>query len=202
MEKRPIKREAGQSAEEMAVQMMGQQAGNHLYESSTNRRGNYKEISDQLKTEALANAVDHQMRLMQQARERGRVDLDSLDEVTATAETYMKSCKMAGVFPTMLGFAAACGMSRMTLYRYIDAHPNSEVTQYLDALRSSWAAILAQMGLSRQASESVSIFLLKNTAQGLTDRTEVDISAKSTAPLGTVQDPIAIARKYSDLPES
>lgn len=201
MEKRPVKREAGQSAEEMAMQMMGQQAGNHLYESSSNRKGNYKEISDQLKTEALANVVDHQMQLMRQARERGRVDLDSLDEVTATAETYMKSCKMAGVFPTMLGFAAACGMSRMTLYRYIDAHPNSEVTQYLDALRSSWAAILAQMGLSRQASESVSIFLLKNTAQGLADRTELDIAAKPADPLGTMQDPKDIASKYNALPE-
>lgn len=176
----PIKKGAGQTPEEMAAQMALTQDGNRLY---GNRKGNYKEISDQLKAEALTAAVDQQMELMQKVKERGRVDLDSMEEVTATADAYMESCKMAGAFPTMLGFAAACGYSRKHLYYYIDHHDN-KTSRYIDALRSSWAAILAQMGLSRQASESVTIFLLKNAGQGMSDKAELDVTARPVDPLG------------------
>ena len=34
------------------------------------------------------------------------------------------------------------------------------------------------MGLTRQASEAVSIFLLKNSSQGLSDRAELDVTAR------------------------
>lgn len=196
----PIKRKAGQTPEEMALQMAETQAGNRMYADSSNRRGNYKEISDQLKQEALTAAIYQQMELLQAVKERGRIDLDDLDEVTATAETYMLACQQSGTFPTMLGFSAACGYSRMSVYRYIDAHPGTRVTQYLDALRSSWGAIIAQMGLARQCSESVSIFLLKNIGQGLTDKQDIDVTARSVEPI----EPLSvdeIAAKYSQLPD-
>lgn len=176
MSRPPIKKGAGQTPDEMALQMIETQAGNHMYENNSQRRGTYGEISNQLKQEALTTAIDQQMQLLKKAKERGRVNLDDLDEVEATANSYMEACKLANAFPTMLGFSAALGYSRMHLYRYI-SNNNNRVTQYLDSLRSSWAAIIAQMGLSRQASESVSIFLLKNSAQGLADKTEMDITA-------------------------
>lgn len=67
---------------------------------------------------------------------------------------------------------------------------------YLDGLRSSWAAIIAQMGLARQCSESVSIFLLKNSGQGMADRAEIDIAPKKENPLGERKDPEELRRKY------
>ena len=118
-----------------------------------------------------------------------------MDEVEATATAYMTSCKRAGVYPTMLGFAAACGYSRKAIYEYIARH-SGKSADYLDGLRSSWAAIVAQMGLARQCSESVSIFLLKNCGQGMADRAEIDIAPKTENPLGEQKDPEELRRKY------
>lgn len=183
MAKQPIKKAAGQSVEEMAEQMMDIPEENRLYST---RKGNYKEISDQLKQEALAACIDQQLTLLEQSKQRGKVNLDSVDELEATAKAYMASCRIAGVFPTMMGFAAACGYSRKAIYDYINSHSGKKSAQYLDSLRSSWAAIVAQMGLARQCSESVSIFILKNSGQGMTDRAEFDVLARNNNALPEV----------------
>lgn len=192
MAKSPIERKAGQTVEEMTVQLVGSTEGNRLYST---KKGTYKEISDQLKGEALEAAINQQLALLATAKQRGRVDLNNIDEVEATANAYMNSCKNAGVYPTMLGFAAACGVSRKTIYEYIRRNAGKSA-MYLDNLRSSWAAIIAQMGLARQCSESVSIFLLKNSGQGLADKTEVDISAHQESPLGEKTSTEELKRKY------
>ena len=188
----PIRKAAGQSVEEMTAQLAGSKEGNRLY---TPKAGTYKEVSDALKAEALDAAIDHQLELLAAAKRRGRVNLNDVDEVEATATAYMTSCKRAGVYPTMLGFAAACGYSRKAIYEYIARH-SGKSADYLDGLRSSWAAIVAQMGLARQCSESVSIFLLKNCGQGMADRAEIDIAPKTETPLGEPKDPEELRRKY------
>lgn len=188
----PIRKAAGQSVEEMTAQLAGSKEGNHLY---TPKAGTYKEVSDALKAEALDAAIDHQLDLLAAAKRRGRVNLNDVDEVEATAIAYMTSCKRAGVYPTMLGFSAACGYSRKAIYEYISRH-SGKSADYLDGLRSSWAAIIAQMGLARQCSESVSIFLLKNCGQGMADRAEIDIAPKTENPLGERKDPEELRRKY------
>lgn len=191
----PIRKGAGQSAQEMAGAMIEAKAGNQLYSPKT-RKGSYNEVSAELKAEALDNAIDHQMELLQRVKERGRIDLDSIDEVSATAEQYMIGCKTAGVYPSMLGFAAACGYSRVWMYHYINTH-NNETARYLDNLRSAWAAIVQQMALSRQCSEATAIFILKNSGQGLTDRTELDVS--NASPYRAEPSLDDIVRKYQDI---
>lgn len=192
MPNKPIKKAAGQTVEEMTAQLAGSKEGNRLY---TPKQGTYKEISDQLKSEALDNIIDQQLDLLATAKRRGRVNLNNVDEVEATATAYMTSCKQAGVYPTMLGFAAACGYSRKSIYEFIAKNRGKSV-DYLDGLRSSWAAIIAQMGLARQCSESVSIFLLKNSGQGMADRAEIDLAPKTENPLGERKDPEELRRKY------
>lgn len=192
MPNNPIKKAAGQTVEEMTSQLTGSREGNRLY---TPKQGTYKEISDQLKSEALDSIIDQQLDLLAAAKRRGRVNLNNVDEVEATATVYMTSCKQAGVYPTMLGFAAACGYSRKSIYEFISKNRGKSV-DYLDGLRSSWAAIIAQMGLARQCSESVSIFLLKNSGQGMADKAEIDIAPKVENPLGERIDPEELRRKY------
>lgn len=192
MPNNPIKRAAGQTVEEMTAQLAGSKEGNRLY---TPKQGTYKEISDALKAEALDSIIDQQLELLATAKRRGRVNLNNVDEVEATATAYMTSCKQAGVYPTMLGFAAACGYSRKSIYEFISKNRGKSV-DYLDGLRSSWAAIIAQMGLARQCSESVSIFLLKNSGQGMADKAEIDIAPKVENPLGERTDPEELWRKY------
>ena len=174
MAREPIKRRAGQTAQEMALQMAEAREGNPLYS-----RQQYPEISAQLKREALTAAINQQQELLARAQERGRVDLNDIDQVKAATHEYLESCKAAGVVPSMLGLAPAMGHSRSGVYRYISRH-NTETAQFLDSLRSSWAAIVQQMGMTRACSEPVSIFILKNAGQGMTDR--LDISAQTAPP--------------------
>lgn len=192
MPNNPIKKAAGQTVEEMTSQLAGSREVNRLY---TPKQGTYKEISDALKAEALDSIIDQQLELLATAKRRGRVNLNNVDEVEATATAYMTSCKQAGVYPTILGFAAACGYSRKSIYEFISKNRGKSV-DYLDGLRSSWAAIIAQMGLARQCSESVSIFLLKNSGQGMADKAEIDIAPKAENPLGEQKDPEELRRKY------
>ena len=166
MSRTPIKKQAGQTVDEMAAQLMESSARNRV-----NRM--YPDVAADVKREALAAIVNQQRELLHKSKERGRrIDLDDLDEVEKCVNDYLESCVKANCFPTMMGFAAAAGWSRMSIYRYINTS-KKESARYLDNLRSSWAAIMAQMALTRQASEAVSIFLLKNSGQDLTDRVEL-----------------------------
>lgn len=161
-----MKKQAGQTIDEMAAQ---------LEETSARNRVNrmYPDVAADVKRKALADVVNQQRELLHMTKERGRrIDLDDINEVEKCVNAYLESCIKANCFPTMMGFAAAAGWSRMSIYRYIN-QKSTESAHYLDNLRSSWAAIMAQMALTRQASEAVSIFLLKNSGQDLTDRCEL-----------------------------
>ena len=186
MAKSPIERKAGQTVEEMTAQMQEAKQGNRLY----------NQVSAELKNQQFAAALDQQIELLAGVRKDGKIDLDNLAAVEATATRYIESCKRAGVVPTILGLSAALGYSRKTVWQYITQHPESRTAQYLDALRSAFAAVLAQLGLTRNTSEAVSIFLLKNSGQGLTDKTEIDLAAHQESPLGEKADPEALRRKY------
>lgn len=190
MAKSPIKREAGQTVEQMACQMEAAKQGNRMYKAQ------YNEVSAQIKEQQFSAALDQQMELLAGVKKNGKIDLDNLAAVEATATRYIESCKRASVVPTILGLAAALGYSRKAVWEFITKHPQSKSAQYLDALRSAFAAVLAQLGLSRNTSEAVSIFLLKNSGQGLTDKTEIDIAARQESPLGERADPEELRRKY------
>ena len=190
MAKSPIERKAGQSIEEMACQMEASKAGNRMYKAQ------YNEVAAELKAQQFDAIIGQQLELLAGVRKDGKIDLDNLAAVEATATRYIESCKRAGVVPTILGLSAALGYSRKTVWQYITQHPESRTAQYLDALRSAFAAVLAQLGLSRNCSEAVSIFLLKNSGQGLTDKTELDISAHQESPLGEKISTEELKRKY------
>ena len=186
MAKSPIERKAGQSIEEMACQMEAAKQGNRLY----------NQVSAELKAQQFDAIIGQQMDLLAGVRKDGKIDLNDMTAVEATATRYIESCRRACVVPTILGLSAALGYSRKTVWQYITQHPGSRSAQYLDALRSAFAAVLAQLGLSRNCSEAVSIFLLKNSGQGLTDKTELDISAHQESPLGEKISTEELKRKY------
>ena len=190
MAKYPIERKAGQSIEEMACQMEAAKQGNRLY------RAQYNEVAAELKAQQFADALNQQMELLAGVKKNGKIDLNDITAVEATATRYLESCRRANVVPTILGLSAALGYSRKAVWEFITRHPESRTAQYLDALRSAFAAVLAQLGLSRNCSEAVSIFLLKNSGQGLVDRAEVDISAKAESPLGERISTEELKRKY------
>lgn len=180
-------------ADEMAHDLEAEKGGK-LY------KGNYKQISDELKRESLEANITQQIDLLKSAYERGKVDLENTEAVRQQAVEFMEACKTAAVFPTMLAFAASLGLSRQRLYAFLQTHPENHPTvELIDGLRTSWAAILAQQGLTRQTSDAVTIFLLKNSGQGLQDKVEIEAAA-SQGPLGHEVAADKIAMKYAELP--
>ena len=190
MAKSPIDRRAGQSIEEMTAQMQEAKAGNRMYKAQ------YNEVAAELKAQQFDAIIGQQLELLAGVRKDGRVDLNNLEAVQATAERYLRSCQLSGIAPTMMALSAALGYCRKSLWQYISNNPETPSGRYLSILQTTFAAILAQLGLTRNTSEAVSIFLLKNSGQGLVDRAEVDISAKAESPLGEKADPEALRRKY------
>lgn len=187
-----------QPAEDMALQLQASKRSK-LYDT---KPAKYNEISDAIKTEALQNSIAAQRSILSEAYRRGRVDLNDAEAVRAQADEYMRACETAATFPTMLAFAASLGISRQRLYAYIRENPFSKTTEFLDQLRSSWAAIIAQASLSKMADPATSIFLLKNGGQGLTDRQELEVVPPKD-PLAPVTDPEErrrrIMEKYADI---
>ena len=186
MAKSPIERRAGQTVEEMACQMEASKAGNRMY----------NQVSAELKAQQFDAIIGQQLELLAGVRKDGRVDLNNLEAVQATAERYLRSCQLSGIAPTMMALSAALGYCRKSLWQYINNNPETPSGRYLSILQTTFAAILAQLGLTRNTSEAVSIFLLKNSGQGLVDRAEVDISAKAESPLGEKTSTEELKRKY------
>lgn len=183
-----------QDAAGMAAQLEADRKGK-LYASG---KKTYAEVSADLKAEALENSINHTQELLQKAYKRGRISLQDTDTVAAQADEYMNACKAAQVFPTLMGFAAALGISRQRVYKFCAENPRHPTTELLDNLRSAWAAILAQNSLTRQTDAATSIFLLKNSGQGLTDRTEIEISTPES-PLGAEPDQAALEARLCDV---
>ena len=168
-EKYPIRREAGQSVDDMAQQMRRSSAGNKL-----NRAPTYGEVSAELKAETLANVISQtQMNLAKLGQEDRvkRVDLTDLNAVREAADSYLQACKIAGVVPTISGFSAALGYSRQWICKV--AEKQTEVGGYLSALFAAFSSCLEQMSLMRQTDPATSIFLMKNGSVGMTDRLDV-----------------------------
>ena len=175
-EKYPIRREAGQSVEDMAQQMRKSSAGNKL-----NRAPTYGEVSAELKAETLANVITQtQSNLAKLGQEDrvNRVNLNDLNAVREAADNYLQACKMAAVVPSISGLSAALGYSRQWICKI--AERQTPVGYYMAALFAALSSCLEQMSLMRQTDAATSIFLLKNGSVGLTDRCE--LTAAPIAP--------------------
>lgn len=146
----------------------------------------YGEISAELKAESLAAAITQAQEFLQEAYHRGKVDLNNPKEVQATVMSYLEACKEASQVPTLAGLASALGVSRARVYRYMSDHSGSESAAIIDRFRSSCASILATGALSRVLDNSTAIFLLKNSGQGFSDKSELEVTA---VPFGQSTDP-------------
>jgi len=188
MPREPMKRQGNQSIDSMAEQLAASKAGNKLYKPQ------YNELSAELKAQALDVAIVQQQELLARADQRGAVDLNDLNAVKIACNEYLESCRRSKVYPSMTALAPALGYSRQYIYAYMGRH-NTPVTQYLDALRSSMAAIVQQAGLTRTADAAMSIFILKNSA-GMSDKLEMSVTPPEDNGQDREMTAEEIARRY------
>lgn len=156
---------------EQAIAEVVQQ--NKLYKPRAKSQA-YPEIAADVKKSLIASAIAQQREALTHYNQR--IDLTSMPQVQAAVEEYMQSCEQYGTLPTVLGLAAFMGYSRRNLYAFLTHHSESETAQYLDNFRSASAAIIAQASAARTIDNATSIFLLKNSGQGLADTSNIEIT--------------------------
>jgi hypothetical protein len=177
-------------------------AQNKLYKIRDREKKSYPEISAQQKHDIIASAVAQHRAALHKNSLRRRIDLRDASIVEAEIEEYLQNCEQYGQIPTMLGLAVSMGYSRNNLYAFLARHPETESANLLDAFRSASASIIAQASLGRTVDNATSIFLLKNSGQGLSDKTELEVTrgADPTERRLTAEE-IAKKYEYLELPD-
>lgn len=195
----PLKIQAGQSVQDMSAQLVEAYKDSKFLSNVAS-----KEISEQMRQERISASVEQKRQMLLHLAERGKVDLTNFEEVQYEVEAYIESSKLAGVLPNFLGLSAAFGYTRRDLNRMIERGKvinerviTREVSDYLHAVRTAFAATMAEASLNRFVSEPTAIFLLKNTEQGLTDRQEVTL--QTTDPFDNSKTVAEIKEEYKDI---
>ena len=129
-----------------------------------------------------------------------KTSLMDIGAVKKTVSRYLEMCGDAGVLPTFTGLSGALGLSRRALYKHLDDHPNDEVSQYLERLRGSWAALRVAAVDRNCAAETLTIFLLKNSSLDFRDRFEV-VPEIPTSPLDNLDSSEARKRLTEAIPD-
>lgn len=160
----------------------------------------YKAESDELKAEALMSDIDNKATLLKLSADRGQVNLHDLSEVTERTFQYLAACKSASAYPSVMGLSAlAFGYSTQGLNKFLRENPNSRTAEFIELTKTTFADILANQALLRNADSTQAIFQLKNQ-NNFADRVEI-APVMPSGPLGEVVDAETIAAKYADLPE-
>ena len=154
----------------------------------------YPEVAEAVKAQKISDAVGLHKELLSRFDHKAR--LEDTEAVKAVANDYLATCQASAQIPTLMGLSAALGYSRTAVYRFMAKNPYHDTTEYIDAFRSASASIIAQGSLSRTLDNATSIFLLKNSGQGLNDRQELEISRGLDAEPKRRIDPREIEEKY------
>ena len=120
----------------------------------------------------ISNIIGQKMLMLSAARERGKVNLRSLEEVESAAFLYLETCRKNNEVPNFEGLAVFLGYCRQNLY-YIVKSRNDEVSEFLDLFRSLCADIVQSASSKRIIDNATSIFILKSmTGLGFTDKND------------------------------
>ena len=130
---------------------------------------------------------------------RGKVDLSDAEAVRDVAERYMETCIAGGMIPSITGLASMLGFSRVAIYDHLRKHPESDTSQLLEQLRTSWAAARIACAERGGTSEAITIFLLKNSSLEFADR--IEVQPVVTSPLDNLDSNEARKRLTEAIPD-
>lgn len=142
------------------------------------RKGQYTQLSLQAKQEGIARIVKNRRALARDTR----TDLHNLEEVKRICNEYENSCEANGLLPNFAGLCSCLGVCRSWAYRYIALHGDDPTAQYFDLIRTRWASMREDAMTTGCADTVASIFLLKNSGQGYSDRNELTVESRPADP--------------------
>lgn len=159
------------------------------------RRKIYKEVSDQHKSEMLADDLARKIAGLRETIKRDRVGWDDLEQVQGRCLEYLQRCQEAKCLPTVGGLAVfGLGYTRQRLNAYMREHPDSETTQFLMQVKDLLADTLETGALNRNLDSVMAIFTMKNDH----DRADrVQLEPVVSEPLGSVPDQRALEERIS-----
>lgn len=156
----------------------------------------YPEIAQELKSEAISSDISRKTATLME--NTGKVDLSDLQAVMERTKVYLQGCADSGTFPSVMGLASlGFGVSRQWLNEFCRTHKGSPSAEYLERLKDVFADILTNAALNRTAAETMSIFVLKNTA-GFVDKVEITPGAPEN-PLGAEPDQKTLESRLADI---
>lgn len=103
-----------------------------------------------------------------------KINLSNTDQLMQVTDEYLSRCIRIGVLPTLQGVAAACGVSRRMIYKYLEEHEDTPSADYLERLRSAFTQMRIEAVDKNAAKEVMAIFLLKNSSQGFRDKIDFE----------------------------
>jgi len=142
------------------------------------RKGQYTEVALQVKAEGISRILKNRRALAKAVQ----VNLNDVEAVKLIADEYEKNCEANGFVPNFSGLCACLGVSRSGAYAYIQRNGDSPTAQFFDVLRTRWASVREDAMTAGYAETAASIFLLKNSGQGYSDRNELTVEAKPQDP--------------------
>lgn len=129
-----------------------------------------------------------------------KIDLHDIEQLVNVTDEYLSRCIRIGVLPSIQGVAAACGVSRRMIYKYLEEHEGTPSADYLERLRSAFTQMRIEAVDKNAAKEVMSIFLLKNSSQGFRDKIDFE-PVQPNNPLSDLDVEAARRRLIEAIPE-
>lgn len=129
-------------------------------------------LTEKVKRQAVSEIVSAGREMLIKAP--NKIDLHDTEQLIRVTDEYLSRCIRIGVLPTLQGVAAACGISRRMVYKYLEEHEGTETADYLERLRSAFTQMRIEAVDKNAAKEVMSIFLLKNSSQGFRDKIDFE----------------------------
>ena len=158
----------------------------------------YKAETDELRRAALFSELTAKSKFVQTAAIRKRISLYDFEAVKERSAEYIESCRKSESIPTVVGLAAAFGISRQWLNQFMRDHPEHPTAEFLETVKSAFADILINLSLGRHISEATTIFVLKNCAD-FVDKVEIEAHPTESNAFGPVPDRAALEAKFADI---
>lgn len=147
-----------------------------------------------VRVKSVSDIVDLQTWLLERAKER--TNLRDTEAVRRVAAEVMTECGRIGVLPNFEQLASALGYSRRGLYDFLERHPEEATVEFIDQLRTSWAAA-RQMAADRGVvGETMSIFVLLNSSLGFTNQHQIEFTANPGPLELSAADVDAVRQRY------
>ncbi len=90
-----------------------------------------------------------------------KADLKDTEQIRQIVISYVAMCARAGVIPSKIGLARACGYNRRTLEYFCDRHPEHPTAELLEIAFDAFAEAMSTAALSGSVQQVFAIFLSK-----------------------------------------